>query len=42
MKSLFEHFEILENPRDIRKKTWTNEYFNYDNLWNTLWLYRLC
>lgn len=31
LKSLFNHFEILEDSRDIRgKKVWINWYFNYD------------
>ena len=33
MKTLFNHFEILEDPRDTRGKKY-KLIDNYDNLWN--------
>ena len=36
MKSLFNHFETLENPKDI-----INKYCYYDNIWYFMWIHRL-
>lgn len=41
MKTLFNHFEILEDPRDIRGKK-HELYLSNDYLWNIMRIYRFC